>query len=779
MRNKLIMKYPASWHGDMWREASPVGNGEIGGLIYGGVHKEIIALIHGKLWWDYTDKELPDVSATIAQMRALLKDNKVQEAENVMKNELLRLDYRPQSARPLPLADINILNHNSQGFKKYVREINMENGVASVCWNDKESRFTREFFISRASDIACYKMHVQGDGAYDADFSISLHDLETIGSLTPPANSETICENGYIKFAATAEEDFGAVAFIKHNGTERYQKNAICISNATEIEVFTKVFIKEERHVAWSRAQTELNRSLSYDKELDMHTKLHSKLFHALQFHIGGKDYHLSNEELLLEAYQGEAPKEFIEKMWSFGRYLLICASREGGYPCQLYGLWTGSYNAMWPWNMFNVNIEMIYWQALSGNMPEMLLSVFDYIDARMDHYRINAKQLYNCRGINISSINTPESGLHKGRYIYPHILHWTGAAGWIAQHYFDYYLHTNDITFLKDRAMPFMAEAALFYEDFMTIDDNGYLLSSPSNSPENTPRNVKNDLKSNSEVAVNATMDFAILKELLSNLLLSNTITGLYSEKIEIWQEMLSRIPPYQLNEDGAIKEWMHPFYQDNYEHRHQSHVYPVFPGTEITKHNNPTLYKGFVTAMEKRKVVGLKDQSGWSLTYMSNVFARMGDGDTAMECLHLLSRSNVINNFFTVHNDWRRMGIAICNDYRYAPVQLDGNMGFTATIHEMAIFSTKDEVYVFNAIPSDWEKGSVGPLLTRTNSEVSLTWDKGSKEAKVIVKQLKKDTIFHLIIPSHMHFSDFEGTARQVGLKSGEALEFTLFID
>ena len=762
MRNKLIMKYPASWYGEIWREAIPVGNGEIGGLVYGGVHHEIITINHGKLWWKYMNCELPDVSYVLPKMRELLMENKVTKAERLMCDELKRLNYTgSELGLPLSLCDIDVITHYKKPFKNYSRELDMEKGVATVNWNEDEVSFKREFFISRVNDTAFYKITSTKD--YDGTFALKVHDLQTIGNLNPPENQKTVCENGYIYYSAQKDDGtyFGAVCCIKHNGTEVYESGKIRI-NASEIQLALKVFINSETE-CFHKLKKELEYDFCYEEELKKHSQIHSKLFNSVTFQINGDNTSHSNEELLMDAYQNEASDELTEKMWSFGRYLLISATREKGYPCQLYGLWSGHWNPTWPWNMFNVNIEIIYWQALSGNMPEALLSVFDYIDSQLDDYRENAKKLYGARGINICSVTTPASGQHK--LLYPHILHWTGGAGWIAQHYFDYFLCTRDMDFLKKRAMPFMYEAMLFYEDFLFTDKNGYFVFAPSTSPENVPKNVREDLKSKSQIAVNSTMDFAILKELLTNIINGAEITGMYGDKVELWKEMLKKIPPYEINSDGAIKEWMHPYYTDNYEHRHESHLYPVFPGNEITRNNNPMLYKAFENALEKRKKFGLKDQTGWSLSYMANVYARLGRGDEALEVLSLLTKSNVMNNFFTVHNDWRRMGIASCGELD-SPVQLDANMGFTAAVNEMFLFSTQKEIYLFNALPKKWKEGKIGPLLSKTNTEILFYWNEN--RLKVEMRQLITDIEVNVILPENMVFADTKNNIRSLNLKN-----------
>lgn len=771
MRNVLTMKYPASWHGNMWREAIPVGNGAIGALVYGGAYKEIIAINHSELWYGAQTPPMPDVSDTLATMRKLLNENKPVEAERVMANAFNERGYSPKTAMPLPLCDIEFVTDNKNGFKNYLRSLDMEKAEATVSCCDGDTNIKRNFFVSR-SDDTCYLNVSADNGKIDADVTLKIHDVETLRGKEPPENAECTASDGMIFFAAHSEgKDFGAVLKLCHDGTESCKDGVISVTGATYIFGALKVFIYSERAKEFEKLKNSFENK-NYLQALSEHCAIHGELFNRQTLSLGGSDYSKSNEEMLLDAYSGEASTELIEKLWSFGRYLLICASKPNGLPCQLYGVWTGGYREWWAFNMFNVNVEMIYWQALSGGMFEVLRALFDYLKTKLGDYRENAEKLFGCRGINIPSVSTPESGLHK--CLYPHILHWTGAAAWMAQFYYDYFRYSGDTEFLKNEALPFMKETVLFYEDYLFEDENGKYVFSPSNSPENTPKNVFDEVRRNCEVAVNATMDIALFKEVTSNLVSGAEFCGMYGDEIAKWKKMLSKLPQYEINEDGAIKEWTSSFYTDNYEHRHQSHVYPVFPGYEFTRDDGGEYYKAFEKAIELRQTVGLKDQSGWSLAYMSNVYARMGRGDDAVNCIDLITRSVILPNLFSVHNDWRRMGVAVCNDLREAPVQLDADMGVTAAINEMLVFSTPNKIYLFNALPKRFVSGSYDNVYTRTGCRVSLEWNEHG--ARAVVRHGGQSKEVKLILPSNMRFKDNNSNRISITSECEKTFEFEI---
>ncbi|MGJ8653860.1 MAG: glycosyl hydrolase family 95 catalytic domain-containing protein [Opitutaceae bacterium] len=756
MKNKLTLKYPAAWCAAKWREALPSGNGTIGAAVYGAVHNETVLLTHDDLWHEVVTAELPDVSGCLPEVRRKLAENKAFEADPIISEALEKAGYKADIGAPLPLGDLKIQMPVSVGFSHYRRELDMETGEIAVRWTDDATSYQRKVFVSRADDSVVMEIRAQGDAPLSATIALDLHDREDLHRCDEedpklPVELEVKADaNGYIHYAARNDDgtDFGAVARVTTDGgTLSSSESGIQIEGGRSALIVLKVFVKGTRATEWAELQDQLGALPdSYTALLTPHEALHRELFERVTLNLGADAtaHAQSNEELLLDAYQAAAPTAMVEKMWAYGRYLLISSSRDGSQPCPLQGKWCGAYRGYWTFNMANENLQMNYWQAMSGNLTETALPVFDYFERLLPDFRENAQKLYGCRGILVSCITTPPSGLFKD--IQPHILHWTGAGAWVGQHFYDYYLHTGDEVFLKERALPFLREVALFYEDFFTVDENGTYLSAPSNSPENHPGNHgagARALKS-METTMNATMDFALAKEVLTHLIEGYTILNEANDDIEKWREMLTKIPAYQINEDGAIKEWMHPYYTDNYHHRHQSHIYPVFPGIEVTRDADPELYKAFEIAIRKRLDIGLGSQTGWSLAHMANVYARMNEGDRALQCLSLIARSCLMNNFYTTHNDWRGSGIGC--EFSPAPYQIDANFGWTAAVQEMLLFSKPGFISVLPALPKEWSQGSVTGLLARGGIQVSIQWnlDEGTIDLELL--SLNKDQSIEL---------------------------------
>ncbi|RKL65266.1 alpha-L-fucosidase [Salipaludibacillus neizhouensis] len=727
-RNRISLKYPAAWWRNMWRDGLPSGNGKLGASVSGGVSLEKILINHEGLWHRGKKDVLPDVGYTLNETRDLMKKEKYKEASWHLTNTLKENGYDTRLASFLPLVELTLRMQQTEGFKHYRREVDMETGEVSVRWKEGNELFERNLFVSRADDVVVYEIKSTSE-LLTTDFQLGLR--KTDRNNMEQRVKELECsvqykvEDNFIFFTAKNDDntEYGAVLrIIPTGGKMNSDNNCLRCEDAKHIQTIMKVFIKGDHVIEWARIQEELlEMKGDYQDLLQAHIPLHTKLFHTASLQLSDSEEEHSNEELLLDAYEGEASIPLIEKLWKYGRYLFISGTRPEGQPFGMYGLWGGDYNLMWCHRMANENIQMMYWHATVGGLSELVPALFNYYEDMMEDFRGNAKKLYGCRGIYIPAGTTP--GIGVPNQIVPVIMNWTGAAGWLAQHYYDYYLYTGDKKILIEKVLPFMKEVVLFYEDFLVIDEGGNYQYLPSVSPENTPDNFMP--KDGKQIAhpmpttINATMDLAILKEVLHHLIEGAKETAFYLDEIEKWQEMLTRIPQYEVNQDGATKEWLHPAFEDRYNHRHISHIYPVFPGREINQEQDQELFEGFRVAVSKR-ILGA--QTGWSLAHMSSIWARMNDGNKALECLDILTRSCLLTNFFTVHNDWRNMGLNM--EIETAPIQLDASMGIINAVQEMLLFVSPNMIKLLPALPTKWKKGNVGDFRFMTG-RVSYSWN------------------------------------------------------
>jgi alpha-L-fucosidase 2 len=798
-RRGITMIQPAV----QWREALPSGNGTIGALVYGSINEERILFNHNELWYKGRVMDVPDMSAELPVVRKLLDEGKYKEANSHYQTLMRSKGFNPANGVYHPAFDMILTTGVDHLFEDYARTLNFETGEVEVKWADGDTRFSRRLFVSIPDGVSVMSVKADKHGAVSGGVTLDIHNLKDAidrngKDFDPGFKYDTKVNGEYVEFRAdgSGRGEFGGVLrVLTKNGTirssDRRGERTIRYENADEVLLLVAVYANEKSETAIPRLKAQLSALKGdYETLFSRHKKLHSEKFNAMGINLNTSgNRNTPNEYLVLDAYQNPASVELIEKLFDYGRYLLISSSTAGGYPANLQGIWNGDYRPPWGGILGNnENTQITYWQALPGNLNESMMAFYDYFDSHLDEFRYNAKQLFGCRGIFIPPFMSPDTAIM--RHTAAHVVHWTDAAGWMASFYYDYYLFTGDIDFLKNRAIPFMKEVALFYEDYIVKDDKGKNMFYPAQSPENYPLNVEIFGGRGPKVQINSTIAVAISKEVFTNLVSACEMLGIEKEGVKRWKAQIADMPEYEINEDGAFKEWLHPDFKDNYAHRHMSHIYPLFPGHEITEESSPRLYEACRVAIEKRLTIGLSSQSGWSLAHMANVYARLGDGDKALEALNILSRCCLGKNFFTYHNDWRKMGVTVTNVYgRTSPFQMDANFGIAAAVTEMLCSSDQNMIKVLPALPSDWKSGDYHDISTRTGARVSAKWDmeKGKIDVTLIAG---RNTSFDLKFPgkvgqitcSHpesISDSDYGDLYRTVNLRKGEEINLQLKMD
>ena len=750
-KNALKFSRPASWWGSTWREALPTGNGVIGAAVYGGAAEDVVMINHSDLWWQGHVGVLQDVADKLKDVRKKMDDGAVKEAENILSNGLITKGYRPQLSYPLPLCDFKIKMNVDRAPRDYVRVLNMESGEVSVSFRDGASRFERSMFVSRAQDIIAYEITRTGSKPIDVKFSLDLH--ERFNARTPTAISKlpdgvnTKYENYFMYFSARSDNgtEFGVVGFINHyGGSQQVSADGIRISGASSVLVLLKPFVESQREKEWKGLKTKLSSIKStYEKLLKEHTPQHSKLFNSAEFDLDAADRDEFADVLLDKAFQtGELPDALIEKLWAFGRYLTVCGSSPNSLPLAPYGLWCGDYKAENAQIRADGSLQNTYAHVLTGNLADYLKSVFTYYESVLDDLRKNASRIYGCRGLLVPSIMAHGTGVF-GR-VDSGVLHFTAAGGWIAKLFYDYYLYTDDVKFLKEHALPFMKEVAMFYEEFFKVSADGCYDSCPSYSPGTTPLNYASGGVDTLEIARNATVDFAVAKELLTNLIEGSQIAGVNTSDTVKWKDMLTRIPDYKLNEDGTVKEYCDSRFTDNPSAVSTAMYYPVYPAAEIDESSEQ--FKAFGMTAKRKAATSVGAQSAQSLIAYANVFTHLGEGAVAMEILTNIVRCMAMNNLIIASSDWRGMGIAATDIW--AGYSIEGNTGLTGVVQDMIVQSKSDSIRLLPSLPDSLPKGDMTGLQTRTGAELSVNWD--IKRGVVIAKiKSRKAKTVNVVLP------------------------------
>ena len=749
-KNALKFSKPAAWWGSTWRDALPAGNGEIGAAVYGGAGHDIILINHGDLWWQGHVGVLQDVADKLKDVRKKMEEGSVKEAENVLSDGLITKGYRPQLAYPLPLCDFHVTMPLDKTAKEYSRVLNMENGEITVSFKDGATRFERSMFVSQTQNVIAYEITHTGSKAIDVTFSLNLHDK--FNSRTPTAVSKlpdgvnVKYENYFMYFSARSDNgtEFGTVAFINHyGGTQTVNSDSITIKGADKVLVLLRPYVESQREKEWKALKNYLSSiKLTYEKLLKEHTPVHSKLFGSAEIDLGAENRDAYANDLLKDAFEtGDVSPALLEKMWAYGRYLMVCGSKKASRPLPPYGLWCGDYKAVDSQVTAAGSLQTIYSHVLAGNMTDYLESVFTYYESVIDDLRKNASRLYAARGLFIPSIMAHGTGVLGS--VESDVIHFTGVAGWIAQLFYDYYLFTDDKNFLKNRALPFMKEVALFYENFFKVQGDSMYETCPSYSPHTTPGNYTSGGES-LLIARNAAVDFFIARELLENLVQGSEIVGINKSDVIKWKDMLTRIPDYQFASDNTVREYYDQRFADNPEATSTAMFYPVYPGVRVNN-ETPEVKKSFENTAKKKLSSALANQSAMTLSRYANIMARLGDGSSAMEIITAIIRGMAMDNLIFSASDWRGMGIAQ-ND-TWAQYTIEPNMGITSAIQEMILQSNASTVMLLPAISDAMQKGEIDGLLTRTGVEVSsLAWDlkrgtvlaklKSRKSGKINVK-------------------------------------------
>ena len=689
-----------------WNEALPIGNGRLGGMVFGNVHTERIQLNEDSVWYGgFKDRNNPSAYEKLGEIRKLIFEGRIKEAEDLCALALSGLPEEQSHYEPLGNLFIEF-DQDSYEFSDYKRELDIKNAVASVSYKIGDVNYKREVISSYPAGCMAVRLSADKKGmlSFRVNIGRGYAPWENV-----PYKEQVVRKQNYNKFvddisfagehlqvmnATVGGKDpillSCAVKTIIKGGSTEDIGNTVVVKNADEAliilsaETSFRVCNDIVKNVAIEDIKK--NADKSWEELLKEHTVDYRALYDRVKLEI-------------------EDDKESV-RFFNFGRYLLTASSRPGSLPANLQGIWNEDYFPMWGSRFtININTEMNYWPANITNLSECEEPLFDLLERVRENGKVTAKKMYGLNGF-VAHHNTDIWGDSAPQDVCISSSYWVLGGAWLSLHIWEHYLFNQDKEFLK-KYYSIMRDAAVFIMDFL-IEDNGKLVLCPTLSPENTyilPNGEKG------VICKGATMDNEIIRELLMACIEAEKVLKEDEESItERALKTLERIPELKISKNGTIMEWNEDYEEAEPGHRHISQLFALYPAWQINE-KTPEFFEAAKNTIERRLSFG-GGHSGWSRAWIINMYARLGMGNEALENLHTLIEKQTLPNLF---------------DF-LSPFQIDGNFGAVAGIAEMLVQSINGEIKTLPALPDKWKKGRVEGLKLRGGKTLKvLEWENG----------------------------------------------------